>query len=191
MKPFFTTVGVLLALAVGFNYAVDPDYLWHGGNFAFSRDWPAGRLFVFPSNLSDRALKAAAQLRVIAAPDVLVLGSSRSMPVDSSFFAPGLGLYNASMVGASVEDYASVWQELKERGTTPRWLVVFADPWILNRNSEQIRWRENLDLFERFRRDAGLSAQPLARRGFFHIPAPAPRLEHGGLAGAASAGTCS
>ena len=72
--------------------------------------------------------------------DVLVLGSSRSLLIGSRLF-PGKTLYNGSVSGASLEDLLAVYQLHRSRGQVPSTVILNLDPWLLNRNNGQVRWK--------------------------------------------------
>ena len=54
---------------------------------------------------------------------------------------PGMTFYNASVSGASLEDYYAILQIYREHHLLPKLLVLGIDPWVFNRNSEQTRWK--------------------------------------------------
>ena len=139
----------------------------HFGRAAYrlERNWDASRLLVYPSVIDGRALRAA-PVQVLEKPELVLLGSSRVMPVGAGMFRPGLRVFNAGMAGAVVQDYAAVWQVLAEAGKTPPRLLIYADPWIFNKNAGQFRWRALGGLYERFRlRTGGGQGLLLARAG--------------------------
>ncbi len=164
MKVFAATVSACLAVAAAVIHHRDPAGHFRRGAYAFERNWEAGRLLVYPSVIDERALRAA-QAKVVEKPDLVLLGSSRAMPVGAAMFRPGLKLFNAGMAGATVQDYAAVWQALLEAGKTPRSVIVYADPWIFNKNAGQFRWRVLGGHHERFRlRTGGGPARKLLAR---------------------------
>lgn len=161
MKIFSATVAASLAAAAAFNYAVDPARYLRKPPFDLTRTWADGEVLVFSAEPNDRALRMA-QIVLAPRPDLLLMGSSRMRTVSKSLFAPGLSVFNAGMMGSSMEDHASVWQAFQEQGKLPRRLILYADPWILNANSGQIRWRTNIAVYERFlRRSMGRETLPL------------------------------
>ncbi len=150
MKPFLTTVVLGLLLIGGFNYAVDPAGQWHPASAdAVPKAWPEGKLWELAADFDDRVFKLA-RISSAPRPTIVVLGSSRGMLAETRSFAPGLTMLNASVNGASIEDHAAFWQALKDEGKTPERVILYADPWLLNANSGQIRWRRNIRLYEKF-----------------------------------------
>ena len=77
------------------------------------------------------------------------------MLVDSRMFRGEGFVYNAGMSTASVEDYVAVWQSLKDQAKIPERVILFIDPWVLNRASGYLAWMTNSDFVERFRKSEG------------------------------------
>lgn len=71
--------------------------------------------------------------------DVLIIGSSRTMLINSDNF-PGQKVFNCSVSGASIEDLVAIYQIYKERNLLPKKILFGIDPWIFNKNSGQSRW---------------------------------------------------
>lgn len=87
-------------------------------------------------------------------PDIIILGSSRSMIINSSMF-PG-ELINNSVVGASLEDILAVYSLYPSRNYKPKTIVWGIDPWLLNENSQQLRWSSISDDFYKILGTIGL-----------------------------------
>lgn len=68
-------------------------------------------------------------------PDILVLGSSRTMQVSST----SGNVLNLSVSGASVEDQIA-FTVLALKKIKPKTIYLSADPWLFNENSGQNRW---------------------------------------------------
>jgi len=77
--------------------------------------------------------------------NAIVLGSSRSMQIrNSSLVDPAVDrqiFLNHGVPGASLEDYIAILDLYLERGYIPRTIIIGVDPWILNANNDQKRWR--------------------------------------------------
>jgi hypothetical protein len=95
-------------------------------------------------NFRERMLQKEIVLGLSKAPDVIVLGSSRSMAIDSTFFHSKFFLNN-SVSGASIEDYLGIFYLYLERGLKPKFVIIGLDPWVLNRNNDQNRWEDLSD----------------------------------------------
>ena len=89
-------------------------------------------------------------------PDVIILGSSRSMPVHAGNF-PGKSLFNHSVPGASLEDFVAIYQMYAERNMTPGHVVIGFDPWLLNSNNGQFRWQYIKSFFYKAARRLGVT----------------------------------
>lgn len=100
-------------------------------------------------NFNDRMFqKEIANLKK-SPPQILVMGSSRTMLIGSNFF-PKKDIYNSSVSGASLEDLVAIYQIYKERKLSPYKIIIGIDPWIFNKNNEQVRWKSLADYYYRF-----------------------------------------
>ena len=72
-------------------------------------------------------------------PEVLVIGSSRTLEIDSSYF-PGKTFFNNSVSGASIEDLVAIYEMYEQKACKPKNIIIGLDPWTLNKNSGQTRW---------------------------------------------------
>jgi hypothetical protein len=86
---------------------------------------------------------------------IVVLGSSRVMQFREVMF-PGHTLYNAAVSGATIEDLLAIYEILRERSLVPRRVILGLDPWMLNRNNGQVRWRALATDYARFAKGASL-----------------------------------
>lgn len=68
--------------------------------------------------------------------DLVIIGSSRSQPIGSEVF-PGFQIFNASVSSARLEDYIALAGLFKTKT-----LVLGIDPWALNPNNTDIRWKD-------------------------------------------------
>lgn len=72
-------------------------------------------------------------------PDVIVLGSSRSMEIGAQFSTNSI--FNHGVSGCSLEDLIAIVQLYRNRGGLPGKILVCVDPWIFNASSGQVRWK--------------------------------------------------
>lgn len=101
------------------------------------------------SNFDDRIFQREIMEVLNPKPDILVLGSSRSMLISQEFI-PKKNIYNSSVAGASIEDLISVYQMYKFKNNLPSYIILGIDPWMFNENNGQTRWQsidEYYDLF--------------------------------------------
>lgn len=77
--------------------------------------------------------------------DIIVLGSSRSMSLRKSLLggnhSSNAVFLNHGVSGASIEDYIAILEMYKEKGSIPGTVIIGVDPWILNANNDQKRWK--------------------------------------------------
>jgi hypothetical protein len=67
-----------------------------------------------------------------SAPDVLLLGTSKSKVVGSDFF-PGQTFFNAALSGGGLTDLIVIYNLFEQKGLIPREVIVEVDPWLLTR----------------------------------------------------------
>jgi hypothetical protein len=72
-------------------------------------------------------------------PEVLVIGSSRAMLINSDYFAPRT-FFNNSVSGASIEDLLAIFRMVEQKKCVPEKVILCLDPWTLNCKSGQTRW---------------------------------------------------
>ncbi|MCP4180736.1 MAG: hypothetical protein GY756_23495, partial [bacterium] len=105
-------------------------------------------------NCNERILVKNIIFNTKNAPDILVLGSSRAIIINSDFFQNNR-LMNSSVSGANLEDLIAIYQIYKDRKLKIKKVIIGIDPWIFNDNNSDKRWKsiskfKNGDLFENF-----------------------------------------
>ncbi len=136
MKKFLSRLLLLLplpAMVLAVNIAVDPGNLYSDGHY----ERTMAAYLLADSNVANvRDCNERLVHKLYSAgrqdpPDVLVIGSSRSWQIRAAVAAPRT-LYNASIPGATLEDYLAVYGMFREAGLLPRTCIISADPWIVN-----------------------------------------------------------
>lgn len=76
-------------------------------------------------------------------PDVVIVGSSRSMLIESSMVTDvgSEKVFNHSVSGASLEDYMAIIAMYAKIKHLPKRVIIGIDPWIFNINNLQGKWR--------------------------------------------------
>lgn len=94
-------------------------------------------------NINERTLQHfyISGLPSTPAPDLVILGSSRSMGISSLFFSNGIYLVNNCVSGATLEDLVAIWQLYKKQKNIPKSILIGIDPWFFNENHGQTRWK--------------------------------------------------
>ncbi|OGT37940.1 MAG: hypothetical protein A3F11_02915 [Gammaproteobacteria bacterium RIFCSPHIGHO2_12_FULL_37_14] len=148
----FILIIILLVLTALFNYFYD------GGNEFFqSRNLEKkistalinNKKILVCSNYNDRSVQKELIKHIKHSPQVLTLGSSRTLPVTKELFH-GMTFYNASVTGGTLQDDISLYYVFQRNGLQPKVIVISIDPWLLDRNSGEIKWRTSF--FNEFRK---------------------------------------
>lgn len=92
------------------------------------------------SNYDERRLQKELIENLKKTPDIVILGSSRTMLINNNYFKDQI-LLNNSVSGASIEDLISIYQIYKSKGIIPRKMIIGIDPWLFNKNNNQQRWK--------------------------------------------------
>ncbi len=144
----------LLLLVAGVNYAVDPANLFHPAVMERQvAGWLSnGQNVEGLSDYDERKLQLYWLEGLKAPRPTAVLGSSRAMGLS------GEDLYNHSVSGATLPDYLALGQLYRDRGWTPKKLLVVADPWLFNRMNRETRWKSLYPQYTKARQELGLAA---------------------------------
>ena len=115
----------------------------------------SGRHAAGVSEYNDRLMQRLYAEGLHAAPDVLVLGSSRVMPLRALDFAPRT-FYNASVSSATLNDVLALRELFASRGGKTSLLIVGIDPWMLQANERMTAFHTLGPEFERACRKASV-----------------------------------
>jgi hypothetical protein len=91
-------------------------------------------------------------------PELLVLGSSRAMILSSRLLARPL--VNSAVSGASMNDLFAIYELYRERKLVPRTILLCIDPWTMNENDPDRRWRSLETQANALRSRLGLATSP-------------------------------
>ena len=114
----------------------------------------SGKFATNISNYDERILQREIVEVLNHKPDILVLGSSRSMLIKQEFIPKNKKIYNSSVSGASIEDLISIYQMYKEKNNLPSQIILSIDPWMFNKNNGQLRWKSIEEQYYRFFHEA-------------------------------------
>ena len=106
------------------------------------------------SNYDERVFQKELINRMNNAPEILVLGSSRTMLINSTYFS-NQTFFNNSVSGASIEDIIALFQTYKERNILPNKIIIGIDPWLLNENNGQSRWKSLEYFYNKYNKKTG------------------------------------
>lgn len=130
----------LLLLIIATNYIYDPANIFKEGYeknivILINEDKNIENL----NNYDERLLQKY-YIEMLKKPkDVVILGSSRSMQINSGMLHNS-NVFNSSVSGAVLEDYMAIYQLYKKQGMLPKKLIIGIDPWIFNKNNGEKRW---------------------------------------------------
>lgn len=148
-KTCLTALPVILLL-ISVNYLADPANL-------FSTEYEDeivsaimdGKNVTNIENYDERTLQRNLINKSRVCPEILVLGSSRTMLISSKHFK-GKTFFNNSVSGASIEDIIAIYQMYEKKNCGPKKIILALDPWILNVNNGQNRWKSISPEFNSF-----------------------------------------
>lgn len=131
----------VLAAVAATNYRVDPVGLFDDGQLArmAARKLIEGKA-IAASNLDDRQLHRAYAGMVPAAPDALVLGSSRVMSIGLKVIGDGT-VYNAAVSSATLPDILALSRMFLAAKNKPKRIFIGLDTWLLDSQPRNSRWR--------------------------------------------------
>ena len=91
------------------------------------------------SNYDERVFQKELINSLEIKPDIIAIGSSRIMSIDSDFFNDKIFINNG-VSGASIEDLIAIYQMYKSKDMLPKEIILGVDPWLFNINNNQNRW---------------------------------------------------
>jgi hypothetical protein len=154
MKKFITkiiTTSVpLLLILVSVNYIGDAAKIFDSEyEKQITEIISEGKYVTNISNYDERVLQKELVSKLNDIPQILVFGSSRTMLINSEHF-PKQSLFNNSVSGASLEDLIALYQIYKDHNLTPKKIILGIDPWLLNENNGQSRWKSIEYFYNRY-----------------------------------------
>jgi hypothetical protein len=93
------------------------------------------------SNYNERLLQKLYIESISESPDIIVLGSSRSMQISQDQFTDRT-LFNNCVSNGVIQDYISIIQIYRDCGFKPSTVIIGIDPWVLNKNNNISRWQQ-------------------------------------------------
>lgn len=104
------------------------------------------------SNYDERLFQKEVISKMRKCPEVIVLGSSRSMLINSKLY-PNHSFFNSSVSGASIEDLIAIYQIYKNYTGVPQKILICIDPWTFNENNGKKRWKSIQIYYQAFIND--------------------------------------
>ncbi|HTC00352.1 MAG TPA: hypothetical protein VK705_06685 [Ferruginibacter sp.] len=145
MKKFIQKVFLLSTLLatilIGVNYFGDVALLFHSDHIKMmSQILKSGKNVTNIANYNERLFQKEVVKNFKTSPDILIIGSSRTMLINSDCFK-NKSIFNCSVSGASIEDLVSIYQLYKSNHIIPKTILLGIDPWIFNKNNDLQRWQ--------------------------------------------------
>lgn len=160
IRALIKNISVFLPFAlllVSVNYFVDPAQIFNRNHYeqGVAEILLKGSNVANVSNRDERFLQKHYIAGLQKKKDIIVLGSSRSLQIRSASF-PGKSFFNHGVSGASLEDDMAIFEMYLEKNIEPKVIILELDPWLLNKNSGQERWKSIGDYYERFASRIGI-----------------------------------
>jgi len=144
----------VLLLMVVCNYRIDPAHLFQSGEYerGIAALLARGKNVANVSNYDERLVQKY-YIETLRSPrKSIVIGSSRCLQINSSL-AGSTDFFNHAVTGAALQDGMAIYQMYRERRLIPTRLILSLDPWLLNRNHGQNRWKSIEDHYLRMEQD--------------------------------------
>lgn len=148
LKKILLILGLPLILIGGTNYLFDPDYTLRNNYISpLVNTLLMDSAITGPVNINSRVLKKRWINKLPYLPDVVILGSSRTLALSSQAF-PNQTFFNASVTNCTFQDMY-IFLDLFENkwGKIPKTVVICADQWLFGNSFQEKRWLINRNEF--------------------------------------------
>ncbi|QGU95838.1 hypothetical protein GOM49_12690 [Clostridium bovifaecis] len=161
MNKFIKKLCLLLPIPINLvmvNYFVDPGNIFYKHGYyekgiasILSKETNVENL----SNYDERLLQKFYIDKLEKTKRIVVLGSSRAMQITEKVLKEE-DMFNSSVSGASLEDLMAIYGVYKKENKLPKKVVIGLDPWILNKNNNQSRWKSLKEYYFYMQGEIGL-----------------------------------
>ena len=154
---YFLPIPVLI---MGVNYLEDPANLFQEGKYeqGIARYLAQGYNVTNVYNCDERLLQKYFIQDMAKCPSEIVLGSSRVMQIKAEDSSDSHGFINNGVSGASLEDDMAIFHMYEKKGCTIKKLIIGLDPYLLNDNHGQFRWKSLKPEYNEFKKELGLKS---------------------------------
>lgn len=148
VKQILLIVVLPLLIIGGINYSIDPDYTLRKNHIPhLTEELIKGNCISGPVNINSRELKRQWIEKLPSLPDVLVLGSSRTLSLSHKSF-PDETFFNASVTNCTFQDmYSFVYLIENKWGKLPENIIICVDQWLLGNTFKEKQWLVNRSSF--------------------------------------------
>lgn len=144
MEKFLKKLSIYLlfpVLIISVNYLGDPANLFHEDyELSIAKNLMKGYNVTNVYNHNERLLQKKLIQNIPDCPQVIALGSSRGMILNADI-SQSPSFFNNSMSGSVLEDKISIYELYERRGCPIKRVIISLDPWILNDNHGEKRWK--------------------------------------------------
>ncbi|MBU2019820.1 MAG: hypothetical protein KJ941_09250 [Bacteroidetes bacterium] len=151
---------VILSITTVVNLLGDPANIFNGYEKRMTEIILQDGIVTNLSNYDERLLQKELILNAPDELDLAVLGSSRTMMINSTLF-PSQTFLNSSVSGATIEDLIALFQVYKKNGKLPKEFILCVDPWLFNKSNNQTRWKSLMDDYNNFKQQPASFYFPL------------------------------
>ena len=143
---FFLTILYILipalAIVASVNILIDPANIYKNSNYekGIAEILTKGNHVTNITNYNERLLQKKLIETGQFKPEILILGSSRIMEIGTDFFK-GAKLMNNGVSMAVIEDDLAILNMYIKQGIKPNKIILGLDPWTLNDNNPENRWK--------------------------------------------------
>ncbi|MES2284303.1 MAG: hypothetical protein V4547_01360 [Bacteroidota bacterium] len=176
IKNFFFVLMPFFLFVVLVNYFGDAAHLFSNKYVEqISENLLVGKNVTNISNYDERLLEKYLINNKSTCPEVVVLGSSRTMLINSNYFK-NQSFSNNSVSGSSIEDLVAVFHLYEQNNCIPKKIILGLDPWTLNINNGQTRWltlnREFYDLSNHLTNSHKISKEDYINSKYYQLISP-------------------
>lgn len=138
----------LALLVVYTNVKFDPANLFQNGRYeeGIAQLLQTGKYVTGISNYNERLLQQKLITSMSSCPQTIVLGASRIMEIRNDSAAPGT-FFNNGVSMCVLEDIGSLFELYAKKNCLPQKLYIGLDPWMLNQNNPENRWKFTYDKY--------------------------------------------
>ncbi len=134
---------IILVIVASINYFIDPGSIFFNKNSykKISFGILSNKYVTYSGDFNERLLQKEIIENKDSLPEIIVLGSSRIMQIDKSS-VNNSSFFNNGVSGCTIEDLAAILNLYQKKfNCIPKNIILGLDPWILNSNSGEVRYK--------------------------------------------------
>ena len=170
-KIIFFSFPIVIVLII-VNFTIDPANLFSSVyEDKIATALISGNNITNIDNYDERKLQKNIIGKLHACPQTIVLGSSRTMLINSDNCNTS-SFFNSSVSGASIEDILSIYQMYENKNFLPKKIILAIDPWLLNENSGQERWKSIASEYNDFLKSIDEETEEISDDKYYQLISP-------------------